>query len=91
MVSIGDVNFTKNIIGEGFYILGHSASELIASYVASKTPTCLGLILEDPPLFSCQDERRFNYLDLSTVCHSYIEEKTKEDFVVYYFKNQILH
>ena len=93
IVSIGDaiINFTKNIIGEGFYILGHSSGGLIASYVASKTPTCLGLILEDPPLFSCQDERRFktfNYLDLSTVCHSYIEEKTKEDFVVYYFKNQ---
>ena len=52
---------------------------------------CKGLILEDPPLFSCQDERRFktfNYLDLSTVCHNYIDKKLEEDFITYYFKNQ---
>lgn len=50
----------------------------------TKTPMCLGLILEAPPLFSCQGERRFNtfnYLDLSMVCHNYIEEGSKEDFV----------
>ncbi len=93
IVSISDaiLDFIKNVVGEDFYILGHSSGGLIASYVASKSSTCLGLILEDPPLFSCQGERRFktfNYLDLSTVCHNYIEENIKEDFSVYYFKNQ---
>ncbi len=93
IVSIGNaiIDFTLNVIGEDFYILGHSSGGLIASYVASKTPTCLGLILEDPPLFSCQGERRFktfNYLDLSTVCHNFIEQELKEDFTTYYFKNQ---
>ena len=93
IVSIGDaiIDFTQNVICEDFYILGHSSGGLIASYVASKAPTCLGLILEDPPLFSCQGERRFktfNYLDLSTVCHDFIEQELKEDFIVYYFKNQ---
>lgn len=93
IVSIGNaiIGFIQNAIDEDFYILGHSSGGLISSYVASKTPTCLGLILEDPPLFSCQGERRFktfNYLDLSTVCHDYIEKELKEDFTTYYFKNQ---
>lgn len=93
IVSIGSaiLDFAKNIICEDFFIIGHSSGGLIAAFVASKTSMCIGLILEDPPLFSCQGERRlktFNYLDLSTVCHNYIEENIKEDFVVYYFKNQ---
>ncbi len=93
IVSIGDaiLDFTQNVIGEDFYMLGHSSGGLIASYVASKSPTCVGLILEDPPLFSCQGERRFktfNFVDLSTVCHNFIEQEVKEDFTTYYFKHQ---
>lgn len=93
IVSIGSalMDFAQHVIGKEFYLLGHSSGGLIAAYVASKTPMCMGLILEDPPLFSCQGERRFktfNYQDLSTVCHHYIEEAAQEDFVVYYFKNQ---
>lgn len=93
IVSIGNtiIEFAKNVIKTDFYLLGHSSGGLIAAYIASKTPMCKGLILEDPPLFSCQDERRiktFNYLDLSTVCHNYIDQKLDEDFITYYFENQ---
>lgn len=93
IVSIGDaiIDFTKHLVESSFYIIGHSSGGLIASYVASKTEMCLGLILEDPPLFSCQGDRRFktfNYLDLSTVCHHYIEQNTQENFVIYYFQHQ---
>lgn len=93
IVSIGNalMDFAEKVIDKDFYLLGHSSGGLIAAYVASKTPICEGLILEDPPLFSCQGERRFktfNYQDLSTVCHNYIEEVSEEDFLVYYFKNQ---
>ena len=93
LVSIGDaiIDFAKNVIGDDFYILGHSSGGLLAAHVASKTPACTGLILEDPPLFACEGERRFktfNYLDLSTVCHNYIEQNITEDFITYYFEHQ---
>ncbi|QSX05923.1 alpha/beta fold hydrolase [Sedimentibacter sp. zth1] len=93
IVSIGNaiVDFAENLVGNPFYIVGHSSGGLIAAYVASKTEMCSGLILEDPPLFSCQGQRRyktFNYLDLSTVCHNYIEQNVQEDFVIYYFERQ---
>ena len=93
IISIGNVivDFIKSVILEPTYIVGHSSGGLIAAYTASHTQLCNGLILEDPPFFSCQGERRyktFNYLDLSTVCHKYIELGCKEDFVLYYFENQ---
>lgn len=48
-------------------------------------------MLEDPPLFSCQGERRkstFNYIDLSTVCHEFLNQTEETDFVLYYFSHQ---
>lgn len=93
IVAIGNavVNFIENIIVEPVFIVGHSSGGLIAAYVAANTTLCCGLILEDPPFFSCQGERRyktFNYLDLSSVCHLYIESESEEDFVLFYFQNQ---
>lgn len=91
--AIGDalIEFIKKIVGDKVYLTGHSSGGLIAAYIAANSDLCEQLILEDPPLFSCQGERRFqtyNYLDLSTVCHKYISEKSEEDFVAYYFENQ---
>lgn len=90
---IGDalIEFIKNTVGDTVCLTGHSSGGLIAAYIAANSDVCEQLILEDPPLFSCQGERRFktyNYLDLSTVCHHYISEKSEEDFVAYYFENQ---
>ena len=48
-------------------------------------------MLEDLPLFSCQGERRkstFNYIDLSTVCHEFLNQTEETDFVLYYFSHQ---
>lgn len=93
IVTIGNaiVDFIENLIDEHVYILGHSSGGLIAAYTASNTDFCNGLVLEDPPFFSCQGDRRyktFNYVDLSTVCHQYIESDCKDDFVLYYFDHQ---
>ena len=52
---------------------------------------CSALVLEDPPFFSCQGERRksaFNYVDLSTVCHDFLNQSQETDFVLYYFSRQ---
>ncbi|MDO5410974.1 MAG: hypothetical protein Q4F21_11075 [Lachnospiraceae bacterium] len=64
---------------------------MIAAYIAANTQLCEKLILEDPPFFASQGERRkntFNYVDLSTICHNYITQKLDTDFVLYYFSNQ---
>lgn len=91
--AIGDavISFIENHIGDKVQLVGHSSGGLIAAYIAAYSDVCVKLYLEDPPFFSCQGERRyhaFNYLDLSTVCHHYIEEKSAEDFILYYFRNQ---
>ena len=51
------------------------------------------MILEDPPLFSSVGEKRFNYYnynDLSTICHNFINQEEEEDFVYYYVMNQYM-
>lgn len=85
------IEFIKNITTEKINILGHSSGGLIACYIASNSDCCDNLILEDPPLFSSNGDRRFNtfnFKDLSTVCHNYINQDKEKDFVYYYFMNQ---
>ena len=56
-----------------------------------RSDLCSALVLEDPPFFSCQGERRksaFNYVDLSTVCHDFLNQSQETDFVLYYFSRQ---
>lgn len=81
----------ENLIGQKVWLLGHSSGGLIAAYIAAETDLCEKLILEDPPFFASQGERRkstYNYIDLSTVCHTYNTQEEKGDFVLYYFSNQ---
>ena len=95
IISQGDdlIEFIKYKTDEKISILGHSSGGLIACYVASKSDLCDNLILEDPPLFSSAGEKRFsyyNYNDLSTICHNFINQNEEEDFVYYYFMNQYM-
>jgi len=30
----------------------------------------------------------FNYIDLSTICHNFLQHRECEDFVLYYFNNE---
>lgn len=87
------IEFIKSKTDEQISILGHSSGGLIACYIASKSDVCDNLILEDPPLFSSVGEKRFNYYnykDLSTICHNFINQDEEEDFVYYYFMNQYM-
>lgn len=72
-------------------LVGHSSGGLIAAYVAANSQLCEKLILEDPPFFASWDEGRtktFNYIDLSSVCHAFLQQRDEDDFVAYYFENQ---
>ncbi len=85
------IRFIEDVIKQKVFLLGHSSGGLIAAYVASNSDLCRCLVLEDPPFFASQGERRrttFNYVDLSTVCHSFINQSECRDFVLYYFRNQ---
>lgn len=85
--------FMEDVVQKKACLLGHSSGGLIAAYIASRTELCSCLILEDPPFFSSQGERRtntFNYVDLSTICHNFINQSESEDFVLYYFSHQYI-
>ena len=85
------IEFIRNVVKESVCLLGHSSGGLIAAYAASHSDLCCGLVLEDPPFFSCQGERRkktFNYIDLSTFCHDFLNQHSESDFVLYYFSHQ---
>ena len=95
IISQGDdlIEFIQYKTDEKISVLGHSSGGLIACYIASKSDLCNNLILEDPPLFSSVGEKRFNYYnynDLSTICHNFINQDEEEDFVYYYFMNQYM-
>ncbi len=93
VVDIGEavIRFIDDVVQEKVFLLGHSSGGLIAAYIASHADVCSRLILEDPPFFSSQGERRkstFNYRDLSTVCHNFLRQSECDDFVLYYFSHQ---
>jgi len=92
-ISKAIISFIENVVKKKVCLLGHSSGGLIAAYIASHTELCSYLILEDPPFFSSQGERRkdtFNYVDLSTICHNFINQSESKDFVLYYFSNQYM-
>ena len=83
--------FICEVVKEKAILLGHSSGGLIAAQVAATTDLCSRLILEDPPFFSSEGERRlstFTYVDLSSVCHAFLAQTEETDFVQYYFQNQ---
>lgn len=90
-ISKAIICFIEDVVKDKVTLLGHSSGGLIAAYIAANTELCNHLILEDPPLFSSQGERRkdtYNFIDLSTVCHNFINQSESKDFVLYYFGNQ---
>lgn len=85
------IEFIEATTDGNITVLGHSSGGLISCYIASNSDCCTNLILEDVPLFSSNGENRYNYYnyrDLSTVCHNYINQDKESDFVYYYFMNQ---
>ncbi len=85
------IHFIQDVVKQKTILLGHSSGGLIAAYIASHSDLCRCLVLEDPPFFSSQGERRretFNFIDLATVCHTFIRQSEYQDFVLYYFSNQ---
>lgn len=87
------IEFMETEIAGPVCVGGHSSGGLIAAYIGASYDQCQALLLEDPPFFSCVDERRFqtfNYADLATICHNFIHQSTETDFITYYFAHQYM-
>ncbi len=84
-------DWIDNTIGGPFFLLGHSSGGMMAAWIAAHNPRCERLILEDPPLFSCEGERQLatsHYYDISETCSRFLAQREETDFVLYYFKRQ---
>lgn len=83
------VAFIDEIVGEPVVLLsGHSSGGLIAAQVAATAPQLVrGVLFEDPPFFSTEPARmpqQFNYVDLATPAHEFLERGGRGDFVSWY-------
>lgn len=86
--------FIKDIIGEPAVVSGHSSGGLLTAWLAANAPEQVReVVLEDPPFFSCEDgrkEKATNYHDLSTACHTFLEQDKETDFTMWYFEHQFI-
>ncbi len=86
--------FIENVIGEPAVVSGHSSGGLLTAWIAANSPeNVLGIVLEDPPLFSCEDNRKektYNYIDLSACCHTFLNQSKETDFTLWYFEHQAM-
>ncbi|MBB4822952.1 pimeloyl-ACP methyl ester carboxylesterase [Sporosarcina luteola] len=84
--------FIQNVIQEKVIVSGHSSGGLMAVWLGANAHDMVSrLVLEDPPLFSSEDQRKkmtYNYLDLSTISHQFLQHDEENDFSLYYFLNQ---
>ncbi|HEY9595422.1 MAG TPA: alpha/beta hydrolase [Spirochaetia bacterium] len=83
--------FITRVIGESAIVSGHSSGGLLAVWLAANAPESVsGVVLEDPPLFSCEMPRymkTFAYWDTSLTCHNFLGQSAERDFSLYYIEN----
>lgn len=86
--------FIENVIGEKTIVSGHSSGGLLTAWLAANAPEDVaGIVLEDPPFFSCEDgrkEKTHNYNDLSSACNTFLNQKKETDFALWYFDHQYI-
>ena len=82
--------FIKNVIGEPVVLSGHSSGGLLAAWLAANSPeNILGIVLEDPPLFTTeagQYEDTFAWNDSFEPIHRFLQQE-EEDYPLFYLKN----
>ncbi len=85
------LDFIEQVIGEPVILSGHSSGGLIAALLAAVSPTLIrSVLLEDPPFFSTNPDRApatFNYVDLATPAHNFLNQSVETDFTSFYIEN----
>lgn len=86
--------FIENVIGEPCVVSGHSSGGVLTAWIASNAPEdVLGIVLEDPPLFSVTAEELENTFAMKEsfeIGHSFLNQTEEDDYVVYYMQNSYL-
>jgi len=82
--------FIENVVKEPAFITGNSSGGLLTVWLAANKPELVrAIVLEDPPLFSSEYPRvkqTIAYRSFTT-CHNYIDEKSTDDFLIYWIKS----
>ena len=83
--------FTENIISKNTVVSGHSSGGLLAAYISAYGgESIVGLVLEDPPVFSTEKqyfEKSFAYHDTYVNIHNYLNEEQSECWEAYYMRH----
>lgn len=83
--------FIQNVIGEPVVVSGHSSGGLLTAWLAANSPENVrGVVLEDPPFFSCEldrCEKTFAWVDSFEPIHRYFKKDEQGDFILYYLEN----
>lgn len=83
--------FINNIIKDKTVVSGHSSGGLLAAYVAAYGGDYIaGAVLEDPPVFSTEEdffEKSFAYQDTYKNMHEYLTGDKTQCWEAYYMRN----
>lgn len=86
--------FIEQVIGEPAYVSGHSSGGLLAAWLAANFPQNVrGVVLEDPPFFSTEPDRRektFAWLDGFEIIHRFLNQSAETNYTRFYLKNSYL-
>jgi len=82
--------FIEQVIGEPAIVSGNSSGGLLAVWLAANSPeNVLGVVLEDPPLFSSEYPRIKDTAawDTMETAHNFLAQSAEDDFLYYYLWN----
>jgi len=83
--------FIENVIREPAVVSGHSSGGLLTAWLGANSPENVkGVVLEDPPFFSCEAERTeksFAWLDSFVPAHNFLNQSVTDDYPLYYLEN----
>lgn len=85
--------FIENVIGEPAIVSGHSSGGLLTAWLAANSPeNVLGIVLEDPPFFSTEPDRRektFAWQDFEVI-HRFLNQAEEINYTRFYLENTYL-
>jgi len=83
--------FIDHVIGAPTVVAGHSNGAITAAYIAAYGgPNVVGVVLEDPPVFSTEGEnweKHFSYLDTFKPLHEYDQSDKSECWEAWYLRH----
>jgi pimeloyl-ACP methyl ester carboxylesterase len=89
-IGIDFVAFIEQVIGEPAIVSGNSSGGLLAVWLAANSPqNVLGVVLEDPPLFSSEYPRIKNTAawDSMVTAHDFLGQSKEDEYLYYYLWN----